>query len=296
MQPDWTVEKLNKSVCRVNMNVDRITGWEQWFLLSSDRHHDNAHTNWSKEKEHLNQVKQRGAGIIDAGDMHCAMQGKFDPRQDRSQLRDEYRGGDYLDALVREAASFYGTEYGPHWIVIGRGNHETSIYSRHQTDLTERTVQAIKMTSPESPVVSGGYGGWVIFRIKRTTSTFICRLKFFHGAGGGGPVTRGVIQTNRMAVYLPDADIILTGHTHDQWMVPIARERLTAHGNVKADEQLHLRSGTYKDEYFEHGGVGGHSGWHVERFGPPKPTPGAWWLRFYFTDKDTLEWEAIRAT
>ena len=285
----WTVNNLSKTVVRVNMDVKKRNGWEQWFLLSSDRHHDNAHTNHSIERKHLEEAKERNAGVIDAGDLHCAMQGKFDPRQDRSALREEYQGGDYFDALVREAADFY-SPYAENMILLGRGNHEQSVLRRHETDLTERTAQAIRTQNNASPVVAGGYGGWVLFRVKRDKASFVCRMKYFHGAGGGGPVTRGVIQTNRMAVYLPDADIVLTGHTHDSWVVPIARERCSPTGSVSIDEQLHVRSGTYKDEYQD-----GHSGWHVETMKPPKPL-GAMWLRFYFSDGDTLAWQTIRAT
>ena len=286
---DWTVDPLSRNVSRVTMTPNVTLGWEQWFLLSTDRHHDNAHTDHGMEKRHLEQAAERGAGVIDAGDLHCAMQGKWDRRQDRCALREEYQGGDYLDALVRESAKFY-QPYAKNWIVMGRGNHEQAIYKHHETDLTERTVQAMRTLDPDSPVTAGGYGGWVIFRIQRASTSHIVRLKYYHGAGGGGPVTRGVIQTARMAVYLPDADIVLTGHTHDAWMVPIARERCSARGKLSHDEQLHIRAGTYKDEYGD-----GHSGWHVETMKPPKPL-GAWWLRFFFLDKETLSWQAIRAT
>lgn len=285
---NWSTAQITRNVVRINMRADRTAGWEQWFLLSSDRHHDNAHTDHLMEKRHLDEAVERGAGVIDAGDLHCAMQGKFDPRQDRSALREEYQGGDYLDALVREAASFY-QPYSDNLVLFGRGNHEQSILRRHETDLTERTVQAIKTNNPATPLSAGGYGGWVVFCVMRHQTSHIVRMKYYHGAGGGGPVTRGVIQTNRMAVYLPDADIVLTGHTHDSWVVPIARERVSHNGRVYHDEQLHIRAGTYKDEYTD-----GHSGWHVETMKPPKPL-GAMWLRFSFQGKDKLVWQTIRA-
>jgi len=95
-----------------------------------------------------------------------------------------------------------------------------------------------------------------------------------HGYGGGGPVTRGTIQTSRMAVYLPDADIIWTGHTHDEWIMPIQRARLSPHGRPYLDRTMHVRSPGYKDEFSE------QNGWAVERGMPPKPK-GALWLRFY---------------
>jgi hypothetical protein len=95
-----------------------------------------------------------------------------------------------------------------------------------------------------------------------------------HGYGGGGPVTRGTIQTARMAVYLPDADLIWTGHTHDEWIMPIQRARLSVHGRPYLDRVLHVRSPGYKDEFSE------QNGWAVEKGMPPKPK-GALWLRFW---------------
>jgi len=268
------------------MSAPKTVGWEQWFLLSSDRHHDNAHTDQDLERRHLDQALEKGAGIIDCGDLHCGMQGKYDKRSDLSQCRPEQQQGRYLDSLVEYAAEFYAP-YAHNWIVVGRGNHEQSILKNHETDLTERTVQALN-TMTGSNIQAGGYGGWVIFAIKRHGSIKTFRLKYFHGAGGGGPVSRGVIQTNRMAVYTPDADIVVTGHTHDQWLVPIARERINTVGKVFVDEQVHCRAGTYKDEYGD-----GHSGWHVERWGPPKPV-GAWWMKFYCRDRQDFRFTLIR--
>ena len=264
-------------------------GDSQWFLLSSDRHHDNAHTDHALERKHLDQAVERGAGIIDVGDMHCAMQGKWDKRADRSALRPEYQGGEYLDELVKHASEFYAP-YAGNFIVVGRGNHETAITKRHETDLTERTCERMSLLSGHK-VYSGGYGGWVrlIADLGNGTRRML-QMKYFHGSGGGGPVTRGVIQTNRMSVFLPDADLVVTGHTHDHWIVPIARERINRKGKVHMDEQTHIRCGTYKDEYGDAFG-----GWHIERGGPPKPV-GAVWLRVFTEGKKRhIRYEITRA-
>jgi hypothetical protein len=282
----WVAEPKSRSVMQVRVDASSVD-FEQWFLLSSDRHHDNAHADWALERKHLDQAVEREAGIIDVGDLFCAMQGKWDKRADRSALREEYQYGNYLDRLVEVANDFYAP-YAEHFIVIGKGNHETSITKRHETDLTERLTQAMT-TSTGHLVHAGGYGGWVKFIFKTTkTQTHQINCKFWHGAGGGGPVTRGVITTNRMSVFLPDADIVVTGHTHDQWTVPIARERLRSNGELYLDEQVHVKCGTYKDEYGD-----GHSGWHIERGGPPKPI-GAMWLRFY-RDASKIKFSIVRA-
>ncbi|MDQ7007929.1 MAG: hypothetical protein Q9Q40_11920, partial [Acidobacteriota bacterium] len=103
---------------------------------------------------------------------------------------------------------------------------------------------------------------------------------------GGAPVTRGVIATNRMAVYLPDANVILTGHTHDEWLVPIARERCNGHGTVYRDEQLHVRVPGYK-------GAEDPSSWATQRGYAPKTT-GAAWLAIY-RDGPRVAYEVQRA-
>ena len=71
----FTIESISPDSHEVTFEVPR-SGWEQWFLLSSDRHHDNAHTNWAMETRHLDEAVQKNAGILDFGDLFCAMQGK----------------------------------------------------------------------------------------------------------------------------------------------------------------------------------------------------------------------------
>jgi hypothetical protein len=243
-----------------------------WVLLSFDRHHDNPHSDNRMEKRHLEQARERNAKIIDGGDLFCAMQGKYDRRSSKNDLKAEHKKGDYLDALVRTAADFYGP-YADLFAIIAPGNHETAILKNHETNLTERLVQTLN-DRHGTDIKVGGFSGWVKFQIGVWSQWLTTNLWYHHGYGGDAPVTKGVIQTNRQAVYLPDAHIVATGHTHNEWQFPIPRLRLSTHGKVYHDEQLHLKVPSYKEEYQD-----GYGGWHIERGGPPKPT-GAVWLRF----------------
>ena len=286
MSKSFRTIKLSKAVTEVRMDVESGTEWEQWFLLSSDRHHDNAHCDHGLEKRHLDQALEREAGILDFGDMHDAMAWKDDRRQNRDAMRNEYNVESYFDSLVSEAVTFY-SPYAKNWILISQGNHETAVTKKWGTNLIERTVQGLNQETG-SQIVSGGYGGWVNFVVDQHGHRQRFRMKFFHGSGGGGPVTRGVIQTNRHAVYLPDAHIVVSGHTHDAWVVPIARERVSKTGEIYIDEQTHMKTATYKDEYGD-----GTGGWHIERGGPPKPL-GGWWLRFYKRTNREVRYEIQR--
>jgi hypothetical protein len=255
----------------LTLYVDNIfDGWEMHLLLSSDRHHDSVDCNREMEKAHLEEVKRRNGLVIDVGDLYDCMQGKFDPRRSYSNLRPEYKADCYLDEIVKESAQFYGP-YADRFLMIGHGNHESKVLQNNSVDLIGNLVHRLN-SEHGGHIQPGGYGGWVriLCSIGGTKRESI-NIKYFHGSGGGGPVTRGVIQTNRQAVYLPDADIVVNGHTHDSWYVPIERERVSMGGVVYKDIQHHVRTSTYKDDYGD-----GSVGWHVERGGAPKPMGAAW--------------------
>lgn len=247
-------------------------GWEQWVLLRGDAHHDNINCDWDFEKEHLEEAKRRGAVIVDVGDLFCAMQGKYDPRSNMDALRPEHKKAKYLDALVETAAKFY-KPYAANFAVIGRGNHETNITNRHGVDLTDRLIAELRKETGAN-CYAGGYGGWVKFgfTIQKTVKRRI-RLKYFHGSGVGAIMSFGSLNTRRQASYLPDADILVNGHTHDEYIIPIQRERLSEQTVVYQDVLWAIRTGTYKDEYGD-----GSGGWHVEKGLSPKPL-GACWVK-----------------
>lgn len=277
-------------------NVHQVTyedvkaGWEAWVLLSSDRHHDNAKTNRDLELEHLEVLKARNGLGLDFGDLFDAMQQRGDARSNKGEVRPEDNGENYFDLIVEHAADFYAPY--ARWLkLFGRGNHESSALKYHGLDLTSGLVGKINTHSQRTGIAyRGGFGGWVLFRFKvNHTKCTRKTLKYFHGAGGGGPVTRGVIQSNRQAVYLPDADIVVNGHTHDAWHVPIARERINQAGVVTQDVTHHIRLASYKDEYRE-----GAEGWSVERWAPPKPI-GAAWLRFYLNGDGEVKFDVVNA-
>jgi hypothetical protein len=281
----FTFEHDNRNVATVRFEACN-SGREFWVLLRSDAHHDNPHCDQALEKKHLEQAKERGAAIIDNGDLFCVMQGKFDKRSDKSAIRPEHQKGDYLDRLVNTAAEFY-QPYADNIVVLSHGNHETAIKNRHETDLTERLVQLIN-SGAKTNIQAGGYGGYVRFLFSRNNQRMSRVLKRYHGTGGGGPVTRGVIQTNRMAVMFPDADIILTGHTHDEWVLPIQRERINDAGRIYLSPQIHARVPGYKDAWGD-----GMNGWEVEKMLGPKPI-GSKWLKFTVRSDD-VEMEILDA-
>lgn len=274
----WTAEKQSEVATAIRVTYQAKSGWEQWGLLTADRHMDNAHSDLSLQRLHLDQAKERDAFVIDIGDLFCAMQGKGDRRSAKSDLRIENKDSHYLNSLVEFAHTFL-TPYADNLALLAEGNHETAITKHHEYSLLDGLVYALRHSG--SGAVRGGYRGYIRFYFEpEGGGKRMSRLAYYHhGSGGGGPVTKGVIQASRKAVYMPDADYVWSGHIHEQWQFPIERVRLLASGKEIRDTQYHVQLPTYKDEYTNESG-----GWHHETGKPPKPI-GAWWIRFYYSTR-----------
>jgi hypothetical protein len=282
-RPDYVVKPgADPCVRLVKIKVPKLewgkNTWERWFLLRGDVHWDNPKCDRKLETRHLNQAVEREAGIIDVGDLFCAMQGKYDLRSDKSSLRPEHQKRDYLDALVATAAEYY-EPYAHNILSLGQGNHETAIQKRHETNLTERLVASLN-TKTGSSIWAAGYTGWVRFEFAWCTRRCSYTLWWDHGSGGGGPVTLDMIQMQRRSVFIENADIIVAGHTHDVHSGQIIKLRCNKHGKIERRSLWRVKVGSYKDDYGD-----GAGGWHIETGKPPKPVGGAYWLRFYIRDQ-----------
>jgi hypothetical protein len=213
------------------------------------------------------------------------MEGKYDPRKTYTNLRPEYievmkRQGtqSYFDVVVADMVEFY-KPYASHFLVFGRGNHDTSIENHNGTSPISNLVYGLNTeifkAGGSHIVQAGGYGGWVKFNFSQGKGArSSMRYKYFHGSGGDAPVTRGMINTARQAIYLPDADVVHNGHNHQSYITSIARERLNDSGKIQFDVVDYVRTPGYNQGYGD-----GHSGWEAEGH-PPKPI-GCVWMRLF---------------
>jgi hypothetical protein len=266
---DARAGKHSPQVTVCHLALDKADA-HQWFLLRSDAHHDSTACDQDFEMRHLLEAERRDALICDAGDLFDCMNGRYDKRADREHLRPEYQHGPYMNRLIEVAEARYA-RFAPRWLHMSPGNHETAVAKHNDFDLTQQLYARLK---PNAPLLNlGRYAGYIRVQItksdRRVGSVVIA---YHHGFGGSAPVTRGVIQTNRMAIAYPDADIVWAGHTHTEYYLSIARQRIDNWNNVTRDEQLHIRSPGYKED------TGGGSGWAVEKGFMPQ-SMGAWWLK-----------------
>jgi len=261
-------------------------GFEQWFLLSSDRHWDSPDSDRAMQKRHLEQAVERNAMVFDFGDLIDGMGGRNDRRMTKSGIRAEFNVDGYFTELINQAVDWF-KPYAKQFKLIATGNHESAVLKHNEVDLTRQIVRLLNAEA-NANIVPGKYAGWIRLQFQRSNNASAGRhlIRYTHGSGGSSPVTRGVIQTNRRAVWLPDADTIISGHVHQNWLVTIPRERITERGRVYFDEQNHLQLPSYKRASL-------HEGFAAERGFAPTPI-GAWWLRFWF-ENEQMKHEFTRA-
>ena len=232
-------------VITVELNSEETL--EQAVYLISDAHFDSIASDRTVLKRQLDKALSEDALIILGGDWFDAMQGKFDPRRNLDELRPEYRCEKYFDVVVEDSAKFL-EPYAKNIIAVTQGNHELAVRRNSNTDLVDRLVFHLRLAG--SKAVTGGWKGWFRFLLRSHNRSGNIKLFYSHaGAGSVAPVTRGVIATNRQAVYEPDADVIWNGHSHTAYIVPIVRERLSVKGKIYNDVGWFLRTPGYKRDW-----------------------------------------------
>ena len=274
-------------VSLLEVNIDdkpKGRGWEQWILLTSDWHWDNAHCDLEKLSHDLDLAKKRNAPVFAFGDLFCLMQGRYDPRRARSGMRGSLDVDNYLDAVVNQAHEYF-EQYSGNLALATRGNHEISNMRNNETDVIERFCERMRFSG--SNVMTGGIGGWVFIRGILNGRSQTLKLAYHHGAGGGGPATKGTPKHGKRAMYLPQADIVVSGHIHERWSVTNVQENISPKGNRSLKDQTHLCLPTYKQEYDPSG-----YDFHNLNERPPKPIGGCW-LRLHLDPNGLLAYDHI---
>lgn len=233
------------------------------FMFTSDWHFDNPKSNRNLLFKHLDECLKTNTYIIVNGDLLCLMQGKYDPRRGKSAIRPEHNGDMYLDLVINNTAEKL-KKYAHLILQINRGNHETSVSQRTETDVSERLVTEINRISG-SKIQVGEYMGYITLSFNRNGGgNKTLNIAYDHGHWGG-VITKGALSVTRHASMFPQADVIISGHTHDGWIMNHPRYVLNSNkGSVEIKNQWHIKTGTYKEE-FEHG-----KGWAVEKIAMPK--------------------------
>jgi UDP-2,3-diacylglucosamine pyrophosphatase LpxH len=240
------------------------------ILLISDVHFDNPKCNRELFFSHLDKAKKLGYKVAIFGDLFCMMQGKYDPRRSKKDILPEHNKANYIDAVIDDTIEKL-KDYSDTIIFVSEGNHETAILKNLETDVLARFVDKYNERY-KTNVIKGSYRGWFIVRLythnsnEKAFTTY--KIYYHHGYGGGGEMTKGILQHSRMNMHIEGADAILMGHVHEMYIQIGQTEYFDSHAyKPKTREIYNIRTACYKDEFTE-------GGFHIEKGRAPKPLGG----------------------
>jgi hypothetical protein len=242
------------------------------LALFSDLHLDNPKCRRDLLKKDLDESVKEGRWIVFNGDTFCLMQGRYDPRKNKSAIRAEDNHDDYLDKVIDNTAEFLAP-YAKRILLFGTGNHESAILKNIETNVLNKLVMLLKIKTGHV-IYTGAYHGWIFVRFiqgsadKRESARIPYKIYYNHGAGGDAEVTQGTIEHQRYGNYVEGADAIWSGHNHNQYVLPVMVHYLDSSSNVgcvpKARVVHNIRTATYKQEYTD-------GGFHIEKRRRAKP-------------------------
>jgi hypothetical protein len=229
-----------------------------YFHHMSDLHIGAADCRRDLIDEELREAKERNARVLIAGDVFDAITPK-DPRFSMDVLAPELRAaatssGAVLNRAVDMAFDWLAP-YAGIIHMIGSGNHETSVGKWASTDIIHLLIERLQAAAPEGHTIHhGGYTGAIVQRFSEPKcgggKTFgksrTWNIYYHHGAGGASPVTKGMIDFNRIASYTEGCDVLWIGHKHNKFVdradtlrVPMQGEQLVRR------KQWRIMSGAY---------------------------------------------------
>jgi predicted phosphodiesterase len=249
------------------------------FLLTSDYHYDNPKCLRDKLHKNLDEALASNAKVFCFGDILCLMQGKYDPRGSKKDIRPEHNTHNYIDVVIEDTASKLA-KYP--FAVISQGNHESAPSKRLETDILGRLVDTINLQKqPSEKVIRGGYHGFVRIIFHNNGGNVKTYHLYFHHGLWGGSVMKGM-QGNPRFASIVDADFVVSGHVHVRNMDESMRYSIDKAGILRTKPQYFLKCGTYKEEFLE------PHGFAIEKIVMPKNI-GGWWLEFEGTRNTDLQ-------
>ena len=120
----------------------------------------------------------------------------------------------------------------------------------------------------------GGYSGYLVFKFSNNQgSSVIQKVVHYHHATTGGKRSKGVLNVDINKGLYPNADLIVRGHIHQKWHVPVGDASWVNPNTYEMffKRQDHLCTSTYKD-----GVQDGYEGFENEKLFT-KSILGGWW-------------------
>ena len=179
--------------------------------LFSDPHIDSPNFDQSTFEEHAHYCLEDQRYMLFGGDLFDGIIRTDTKRAVNSLLE---RGDNQLNIKLDKAYELL-KPYQNQILFFGRGNHEESILKYNGVDMLEVLAKMLN-SGQKHQIIVGNYANFIRFAFKDARGKSVAHYDIYqhHGMGGNAPVTKGIIDWNRIGKSV-NADLIWTGHRHN---------------------------------------------------------------------------------
>lgn len=176
----------------------------------SDSHIDSPNFDEPTFVEHANYCLNDQRYILFGGDMFDSIIRTDQKRAVNSLLE---KGDNQLNIKLDKAYELL-KPYQNQILFLGRGNHEESTLKHNGIDLLEMLAKILN-AGQKHQILVGNYANFIRFNWLDGRNKSMLRYDIYqhHGMGGSAPVTKGMIDFNRIAKGV-NVDLIWIGHKH----------------------------------------------------------------------------------
>lgn len=219
--------------------------------LMSDLHIGSASVDYELLQAELKDAREKGDRILINGDVFDLIipSDKKRYRVDAVHPRLQYHTSPVNGAI--EWAAELLEPYADLIDMVGVGNHETAVEKYHGTDPVMILLHRLRQRNPK--IAHGNYGGFVIYRFEAETGAngHAYTIFYHHGSGGSSPITKGMIDFQRLSAWIEGADLIWIGHKHNRIFDGTIRKVKPAAVKDELEERTVncIMTGSYMDTY-----------------------------------------------
>lgn len=200
----------------INYRVPFVSNKSLKLGLFSDLHLDSPDSNIKTLKEHLEWCMNDGRWLLFGGDIFDLIVASDSKRFTPS--RDDSNRDDQINAKIEKAVELF-KPYADNIIFMAPGNHEEVIQKRHHVDVIKLLVEILNQykSNKKIPLIQrGNYQNFIRFDFESSSHKSTAHYDLFqhHGGGGNAPVTKGMIDFNRLLTGVA-ADLLWIGHKHN---------------------------------------------------------------------------------
>ena len=178
--------------------------------LFSDIHVDSPNFDEGTFKEHANYCLNDQRYMLYGGDIFDAITRTDQKRAVNSLLE---HGDNQLNIKLDKAYELL-KPYQEYILFFGRGNHEESCLKYNGVDLLEVLAKMLN-AGKKHQIIVGNYANFIRFNFTDIGGRMVLHYDIYqhHGMGASAPVTKGMIDFNRIAKGV-NTDLIWCGHKH----------------------------------------------------------------------------------